>query len=84
MGIPKVKGILFNIFGGITRCDDIAEGILMARDRIDITIPVVIRLIGTNDEKGRKMLSDAGVPAAENLDEAVKKIVAEVKEGGVQ
>jgi succinyl-CoA synthetase beta subunit len=84
MGIPKVKGILFNIFGGITRCDDIAEGILMAREQIDITIPIIIRLIGTNDEKGRKMLSDAGIPAVENLDEAVKKIVAEVKEGGVQ
>jgi succinyl-CoA synthetase beta subunit len=80
MGIPGVKGILFNIFGGITRCDDIAEGILMAREQIDISIPIVIRLIGTNDEKGRKMLSDAGIPAVENLDDAVKEIVAGVQE----
>lgn len=75
INIPGVAGILFNIFGGITRCDDIAKGILMAKEQIDIPIPIVIRLIGTNDTEGRKMLKDAGISAMENLDEAVKEIV---------
>jgi succinyl-CoA synthetase beta subunit len=82
MGIPKVKGILFNIFGGITRCDDIANGILMAKEQIDINVPLVIRLVGTNDVEGRRLLSEAGISAVENLDEAVKEIVALTKEGG--
>ena len=79
LGIPKVKGILFNIFGGITRCDDIAQGILMAKEQIDIPVPLVIRLIGTNDEEGRAMLKSAGISAMENLDEAVKEIIARTK-----
>jgi succinyl-CoA synthetase beta subunit len=77
--VPKVKGILFNIFGGITRCDDIAKGILMAKEQIDIRVPIVIRLVGTNDTEGRKLLSDAGISAVENLDDAVKEIVALTK-----
>jgi succinyl-CoA synthetase beta subunit len=76
MRIPSVKGILFNIFGGITRCDDIAEGILMAKEKLDIPVPLVIRLIGTNDNEGRKILQEAGISAMQDLDEAVKKIVA--------
>jgi len=76
MRIPNVKGILFNIFGGITRCDDIANGILMAKEKLDIPIPLVIRLIGTNDTEGRKLLQDAGISAMQDLDKAVKKIVA--------
>ncbi len=72
----KVKAILINIFGGITRCDDIAKGILMAMDQIEIKVPMVIRLIGTNEEEGRKMLTDAGLAAEERLTDAVKKVVA--------
>jgi succinyl-CoA synthetase beta subunit len=61
---PQVKSILFNIFGGITRCDEVARGILQALDRIDIDEPIVVRLDGTNAEEGRRLLADA---AAENL-----------------
>ena len=72
----RVKAILINIFGGITRCDDIANGILMARNQIDIPVPVVIRFIGTNDREGREILTNAGLSALENLTEAVQKVVA--------
>ncbi len=58
-----LKAILINIFGGITRCDDIAAGIMAAKNKLNITLPVVIRLTGTNEEKGRKMLSNAGFKA---------------------
>ena len=73
---PKVKAILINIFGGITRCDDIANGILEARRQIDIAIPMVIRLIGTNDKEGRAILTSAGLEAEEGLSAAVKKVVS--------
>ena len=72
---PRVKAILINIFGGITRCDDIANGILMAMKQIDIKLPMVIRLIGTNEEEGRKLLSDAGFEVADQLSAAVQKVV---------
>jgi succinyl-CoA synthetase beta subunit len=76
MNNKKVKAIIINIFGGITRCDDIAKGILMAMDRIDIDVPLVIRLIGTNEKEGRKMLTDAGFSVAEDLSTAVQKVVS--------
>jgi len=76
MSNRKVTAIIINIFGGITRCDDIANGILMAMDRIDIDIPLVIRLIGTNEQEGRKILTDAGFQVAEDLSSAVKKVVS--------
>ncbi len=76
LGNPKVKAVLINIFGGITRCDDIAKGILMAMDQIDIKLPLVIRLIGTNDKEGRKLLADRGLEVAESLSEAVEKVVS--------
>ena len=53
----KVKAVLFNIFGGITRCDEVARGILQALDQIDVEVPIVVRLDGTNDEEGRKILA---------------------------
>jgi succinyl-CoA synthetase beta subunit len=56
---PQVKSILFNIFGGITRCDEVARGILQALDRITIDEPIVVRLDGTNAEEGRRLLADA-------------------------
>jgi succinyl-CoA synthetase beta subunit len=59
---PQVKAIFFNIFGGITRCDEVARGILEALDRMSIAIPIVVRLDGTNAEEGRKILADAASP----------------------
>ena len=81
MNNKKVKAVLINIFGGITRCDDIARGILMAMDQINIEIPMVIRLIGTNEQEGRKILTDAGFPVAEDLSTAVQKVVSPGKKG---
>ncbi len=74
-GNKKVKAILINIFGGITRCDDIANGILLAMEKIDIKLPMVIRLIGTNEEEGRRILTGAGFEVAEKLSQAVEKVV---------
>jgi succinyl-CoA synthetase beta subunit len=72
---PNVKVILFNIFGGITRCDDVANGIVAATKRIDIKIPIVIRLTGTNEEKALEILADAGFSAYTSMDEVVEKAV---------
>src|SRR3954447_14903220 len=58
----KVTAVLFNIFGGITRCDEVARGLIEAFNRIDVTVPFVARLDGTNDEEGRKLLADANLP----------------------
>jgi succinyl-CoA synthetase beta subunit len=80
---PAVRAVLINIFGGITRCDDIARGILMAREKLAIPVPLVIRLIGTNEAEGRAILSGAGIAAFEDLTPAVKAVVAKAK-GGVQ
>ena len=73
---PKVKAILINIFGGITRCDDIANGLLMAREQLDVNVPLVIRLVGTNQKEGRRILEGAGLKAGDDLDEAVKSVIA--------
>jgi succinyl-CoA synthetase beta subunit len=59
---PKVEAILFNIFGGITRCDEVAKGILAALEQLDVDVPIVVRLDGTNDVEGRKLLADAAPP----------------------
>jgi succinyl-CoA synthetase beta subunit len=76
-----VEGILVNIFGGIVRCDLIASGILEAVQEINLNIPVVVRLEGTNAEAGSKLLNESAVNviAANSLDDAAKKIVAAVK-----
>ena len=80
---PNVKAILINIFGGITRCDDIAKGLLMAREQIKMDHPLVIRLVGTNQDEGRALLEEAGLHAFDGLSESVKKVVAlAYKEGG--
>ncbi len=76
---PDVKSILINIFGGITRCDDIANGILTAQERIEIPVPMVIRLIGTNDAEGREILRKKGITVREQLSEAVKEAVRAAK-----
>jgi succinyl-CoA synthetase beta subunit len=76
---PNVKVILFNIFGGITRCDDVANGIVEASKRIDIDVPLVIRLTGTNETEGVAILEGAGLSAATSMDEVVEKAVALAK-----
>ena len=82
---PEVKSVLVNIFGGITRCDLVAEGILSALEKLDVKIPIVVRLDGTNAEQGRKMLADAPHPmliSAETMLGAAEKAV-ELAHGGV-
>ena len=78
---PKVEGILVNIFGGIMRCDIIAEGIVAAAREMSIEAPLVVRLEGTNVELGKKILSESGLAIipADNLADAAEKIVAQVK-----
>jgi succinyl-CoA synthetase beta subunit len=72
---PNVRAILFNIFGGITRCDDVANGIVTATQRIDIKLPIVIRLTGTNEAQGVEILKKAGFSAYTSMDEVVEKAV---------
>ena len=73
-----VKGMLVNIFGGIMKCDTIAEGVIAAAREVELSVPLVVRLEGTNVELGRKLLQDSGIDlqTAESLDEAAEKIVA--------
>jgi succinyl-CoA synthetase beta subunit len=78
---PNVKVILFNIFGGITRTDDVANGIVTALGQIDLKVPIVIRLTGTNEEIAVKILAEAGFTALTDMDEAVKTAV-ELANGG--
>ncbi len=79
---PAVKGILVNIFGGIMRCDIIAEGIIAAAKEVNLSVPLVVRLEGTNVQQGKDILANSGLPivAADDLGDAAKKIVAEVKQ----
>jgi succinyl-CoA synthetase beta subunit len=72
---PNVKSILFNIFGGITRCDDVANGIVEAMGRIDIDVPITIRLTGTNEEEAVAILEEAGLAALTDMDAAVERAV---------
>ena len=79
---PHVEGILVNIFGGIMRCDVIAEGVVGAAREVNLHVPLVVRLEGTNVELGKKILEQSGLPilAAENLADAAEKIVTAVRE----
>jgi succinyl-CoA synthetase beta subunit len=79
---PHVEGILVNIFGGIMRCDVIAEGVVAAAREVSLHVPLVVRLEGTNVELGKKILADSGLPilSADNLADAAQKIVQAVKE----
>ncbi|MBI70829.1 MAG: ADP-forming succinate--CoA ligase subunit beta [Gemmatimonadetes bacterium] len=74
---PNVEVILFNIFGGITRCDDVAKGIIEALGQLEIEAPIIIRLTGTNEEEGLKILSAEGMSAFTSMDEVVEKAVSE-------
>ena len=71
----NVKAILFNIFGGITRCDDVARGIIEAKKKIDLGLPVVVRLVGTNEDEARVILAGTELVPAETMDEAVQKAI---------
>jgi succinyl-CoA synthetase beta subunit len=73
---PNVRSILINIFGGITRGDEVARGIVAARDQLDIKVPLVVRMTGTAEEEGRKILSDAGIVPGVSAPEAAAKAVA--------
>ncbi|MBB4640316.1 ADP-forming succinate--CoA ligase subunit beta [Rhizorhapis suberifaciens] len=78
---PAVEGILVNIFGGIMRCDIIAEGIVAAAKEVNLSVPLVVRLEGTNVEQGKEILAHSGLPivSADNLGDAAQKIVGQVK-----
>jgi succinyl-CoA synthetase beta subunit len=71
----EVKAILFNIFGGITRCDDVARGIIEATSQLDIKVPIVVRLTGTNEEEARTLLAGTDLVPAATMDEAVQKAI---------
>jgi len=79
---PQVKAILVNIFGGIMKCDVIAAGVVAAAKKVHLSIPLVVRLAGTNVEKGKKLLEESGIAVvtADNLDDAAQKAVASIKE----
>jgi succinyl-CoA synthetase beta subunit len=76
---PNVKAVLFNIFGGITRCDVVAKGILDALEEVKTDVPMVVRLVGTNAAEGRQLLKDAEMETADTLAEAAQKAVAAAK-----
>ena len=72
---PNVKAILFNIFGGITRCDDVANGIVEALERLEVDVPIVIRLTGTNEEEALRILEGVGLPATNSMDDVVQRAI---------
>ena len=78
---PGLKAILVNIFGGIMRCDVIAEGVIAASKAVSLNVPLVVRMKGTNEELGKKLLADSGLPiiAADSMEEAAQKVVAAAK-----
>ncbi len=78
---PNVKAVLYNIFGGITRCDEVARGILTAMGEVKPKVPMVVRLVGTNAEEGRKLLENANMITAETLADAARKAVEAAKKG---
>jgi len=81
LGNPKVKAILVNIFGGIMRCDTIAEGVIAACKAVNLNVPLVVRMKGTNEELGKKMLAESGLPiiSADSMAEAAQKVMAALK-----
>jgi len=76
----QVRAILFNIFGGITRCDDVANGIVATLKSSPLTVPLVIRLTGTNEEKARQILEEFGLGATTSMDEAVRMVIEKAQE----
>jgi len=78
---PKVGAVLFNIFGGITRCDDVAEGMVRALNELDEKPPIIVRLTGTNEDEGRRILESNGISVGSSMEDAVKHAVSVVKGG---
>jgi succinyl-CoA synthetase beta subunit len=78
---PDLKAILVNIFGGIMRCDVIAQGVIAASRAVSLKVPLVVRMKGTNEQEGRKLLAESGLPiiSANNMAEAAEKVVAAAK-----
>ena len=72
---PNVKVVFINILGGITRCDEVAKGIIDARKRVGFTKPMVIRLVGTNEQEGKRILTEAGIHVLDSMEEAARKAV---------
>ncbi len=81
---PEVNSMMFNIFGGITRCDEVARGILMALEQVPREVYLVTRLVGTNEELGRQILADAKMDTASSLVEAAKMVIEAAKMGGTE
>ncbi len=78
----RVKAVLINIFGGITRCDEVANGIVEAINSLDVKVPIVVRMVGVNEEEGRQILADSKLPSANRLSEAVQMAVVAAKGEG--
>ncbi|MEM0007294.1 MAG: ADP-forming succinate--CoA ligase subunit beta [Candidatus Bathyarchaeia archaeon] len=78
---PNVKALFINILGGITRCDEVAKGVLAAKEKLGIEKPLVIRLVGTNEEEGKRILTEAGIHVLESMEEAAQRVVEIVKSG---
>jgi len=79
---PNVKALFINILGGITRCDEVAHGILEAKEKVGVTKPMVIRLVGTNEEEGKRILTEAGIHVLESMEEAAKRVIEISRHGG--
>jgi len=78
----RVKAVLINIFGGITRCDEVANGIVEAINSLNVKVPIVVRMVGVNEDEGRQILADSNLPSANQLSEAVQMAVAAAKGEG--
>ena len=78
----RVKAVLINIFGGITRCDEVANGIVEAINSLNVKVPIVVRMVGVNEEEGRQILADSKLPSVNRLSEAVQMAVAAAKGEG--
>src|SRR5438477_651655 len=78
---PKVRAILVNIFGGIMRCDTIADGVIAACKAVHLSVPLVVRMKGTNEDLGKKMLADSGLPiiSADTMADAAQAVMAALK-----
>jgi len=79
---PSVEALFINILGGITRCDDVARGILEAKEKVGVKKPMVIRLVGTNEEEGKRILTEAGIHVLESMEETAQRVVEISKHGG--
>jgi len=79
---PNINALFINILGGITRCDEVARGILEAKEKVGVTKPMVIRLVGTNEEEGKQILTEAGIHVLASMEEAAQRIVKIADEEG--